>query len=248
MAGLFYCMCFFALAVSAYGGCDVKPQPTNFTPGKISGRSCQDVSSREITAAQCAMMCLYTQGYQGYRCAGASFSCLNETCQCLLCDGFEEVDFSAMNTSFYLNGRVLGQNVNIPPFKEFALEGGLVVGQIIRASLKLLSGKTTLQFMIPPQDIPMLIDMRSFNGQVVRNLFLLGEWGSEEVNDMTSTIASGKEINFLCIVRADAFIVYFDSTFVFKFDHRSYDFSSMTIFKVMGEGDLGKVKSFVISP
>ncbi|GFR89776.1 galectin [Elysia marginata] len=230
-----------------YGDCDLKPRTSSFTPGRMIGNSFEDVSSPGITRGICALLCVKRHGHQNFRCVGTSFICPGQTCQCLLWSDVKDIDFKIPSFSFYLNGQVLGEGLSVPPFREFSLDGGLSVGQVLRISMKLMSGKTTMQFMIPPADISMLMDMRSFNGEVVRNSFLDNNYGLEEVSDLASTIAAGKELDCVIIVATDAFVVYFDSVFAFKFAHRTQDFIKMTMFKIMGEGDAGKINSLLVS-
>ena len=107
-----------------------------------------------------------------------------QSCHCLLCEGVEDIRFETTSTSarssFYPNGKVLGENLKFPLFREFALDGGLTVGQVFRVYVKLLSGETTLQFMIPPVHVAMLVNIRSYSGAVVRNSFLGHVWDREE--------------------------------------------------------------------
>ncbi|GFR99221.1 hypothetical protein ElyMa_004522400 [Elysia marginata] len=171
------------VSAAVYRDCDLHSHQPNFTVGRVSGTACQELSSPYMTRAQCTLLCLHRNRKRGPdRCVGFSFSCSSDVtdCLCEVCEGLADIDFSAANSSLYLQTKLLADNLTIPPLRNIPMADGLAVGMFIRVALRTMSRRTMLYLMIPPQTVTFAIDIRSQQSQVVRNAFLNGAWGPEE--------------------------------------------------------------------
>ena len=86
--------------------------------GRIQGISCTNLSQFSLTAGQCILRCYYLD-----QCRVAFVQCQDLGCTCTMCQGVLAIDFTQLDQKFYLKGRVLGENVTIPPYRRWDIPG-----------------------------------------------------------------------------------------------------------------------------
>ncbi|GFR67872.1 galectin [Elysia marginata] len=213
-------------------------------PGRVTGRTCDDVSWSNITRAQCVMHCLSRQ-----ECTLVSIECEAGPCRFSVCQGVEDID-DANSTSplseAYLIGSDIKKNWTVPPVLMVLLPSTVVVGQVFRFLLNLPTTYMSLKVAIGAQ-APFLLTFNVSSSRIIRNTFLNNSWGDKEEEIPYYDFPANSEVEVIYIVRSQDYKVYVNSVFFFTFQHREPDLTLINRFETYGRGDFGIMKSLFVS-
>ncbi|GFR62408.1 galectin [Elysia marginata] len=240
-----FCLLLLTSAPLVSGSCSLSPPTLMRTfPGRVTGRTCEDVSWPNITTAQCVMHCLSRQ-----ECTLVSIECEAGPCRCSVCQGVEDIDdanSTSPPTEVYLIGTEMETNWTVPPLHTLLLPSTVVVGQVFRFLLNLPTTSISLKLAIGGQ-LAFLLEFRVISSKIVRNTLLNNSWGDREEEIPYYDFPADSEVEVIYIVRSQDYKVYVNSVFFFTFQHREPDLTLINRFEIDGIGDFGIMKSLFVS-
>ena len=198
--------------------------------GQVTAISCSTLPYSTWSAGECVVQC-YIQD----ECRVAFRNCTDSKCGCDLCQGVQAIDFTKDDT-FFLNGLVLAQNVNVPPFTYWLLPGGLSIGQVIRVRVVLAAHQTRLALTHSNGDLALNMHIKFNPNSVTRHSRTnnVRSHSEEYVPFFNFTVEQDIEIVYL--VEPDKFVVYFERAEFFSYEYRTTDLESIEKFSVNAAG------------
>ncbi|XP_034294015.1 galectin-4-like [Pantherophis guttatus] len=132
-------------------------------------------------------------------------------------------------------GSRFSSNQVMLPFKNI-IPGGLKPKMtfIIRGFVPWKASSFGIDFVAGP-DIALHINPRLSQGTVVRNSFLKGSWGPEELDLPFNPFEYGKFFELSISCGKYQFIVYANDEFLFSYTHRYIDFQKINTLKINGD-------------
>ncbi|GFR67864.1 endonuclease domain of the non-LTR retrotransposon LINE-1 [Elysia marginata] len=225
--------------------CSLSPPTLMRTfPGRVTGRTCEDVSWPNITTPQGVMHCLSRQ-----ECTLVSIECEAGPCRCSVCQGVEDIDdanSTSPPTEVYLIGTEMGTNWTVPPVHRLLLPSTVVAGQVFRFLLNLPTTYMYLKLAIGAQEA-FLLAFHVNGSRIIRNTFLNNRWGDVEDDIPYYDFPANSEVEVIYIVRSQDYKVYVNTVFFFTFQHREPDLTLINRFETSGRGDFGMMKSLFVS-
>ncbi|GFO46534.1 hypothetical protein PoB_007303900 [Plakobranchus ocellatus] len=139
------------------GECDLTPCYDSVVPGNVTGVSCQEDQTPDMTSSRCAIRC-----HAALDCRAAIAVCSSSACFCTHCADIFNNDFAAVGVESHLKGRVFAKYLAFPPGRQISIPNGLSVGQVFRVMVELTNYVTSLKYLYNGNTyIAFLID--SFN-------------------------------------------------------------------------------------
>ncbi|KAK3726245.1 hypothetical protein RRG08_033409 [Elysia crispata] len=220
--------------------CDLTAGPGQMS-GEVTATSCVEYIAVDMTVGRCALLCHFQ-----VECFVAYTNSDDGVFRCILCEGVEAIDFTAVHENFYLGGRVLLENHGSVPSHRLSLAGGLSVGQVMVVKFVMWSDRTFFLLIQTNGHYAMLVEFRLYSRAIVRNS-KLGWWGHEERSKPHFNFVAGQEVEIVYIVRQNDYMIYIDKLPFFTFQHRVTDLESIQYFEFAGSGSGGNLKSFSIT-
>ncbi|GFO46546.1 galectin [Plakobranchus ocellatus] len=204
------------------GECDLTPRYDSVVPGNVTGISCQEDHTPNMTSSRCVLLCHAALG-----CRAAVAVCSSSACFCTHCADIFNIDFEAVGVESHLKGRIFAEYLAFPPGRLIPIPNGLSVGQVIRVRVKLASYSTRLLLLTQENaNIAFSMAFRFYSKSIVRNSYIKG-WGPEERSKPHFNFSPGQEIEVLYIVKSTEYVVYINSENFFAFEHRVHDLHSI---------------------
>ncbi|GFR62415.1 galectin [Elysia marginata] len=223
------------------GQCDVTPSAG--IAGQVSGTVCLEYQlSTNMTAIKCILQCFLEE-----ECRVAYIDSDGGLTRCVKCQGIQSIEFtSAVHEKFYLHGEVLTENLVTAPQQKLFIAGGLAVGQVVILKGVLWSQRTFILFTLTNNNYAFLIEFRLYSAAIVRNA-KFGYWGHEERSKPHFNFTAGQEVEIVCIVGQEEYVVFMDKLFFFTFRHRTLDLGAINYLEYAGTGTAGSLSSFFIT-
>ncbi|GFO43603.1 hypothetical protein PoB_007010800 [Plakobranchus ocellatus] len=90
--------------------CDLTPRDDSVVPGNVTGISCQEDHTPNMTSSRCAIRC-----HAALDCRAAIAVCSSSACFCTHCADIFNIDFAAVGVESHLKGRVLAEKLAFSP-------------------------------------------------------------------------------------------------------------------------------------